>query len=375
MPWVRRAAGMLARLSVALAIFFVAGEVLSRAVDLVDRLNHFPRRLFMATDDARLPYVMRPGIETEVRGFHVRLNALGLRGPDVARVPAPGVHRVLALGDSVTFGEGLSVDEAYPALLEAELNRLDPGRWEVVNAGVEGYNTAAELAYLERSGLALGPETVVVGFNLNDFDYAPVLGQLGVLTNDQSQRMPSRSLANHSEFHLVLRWLVRAARARLAGAPAAPAAAPPPNDAFLPLDRYVSALRKAYYRQPTDERWGALEASLRGLGALARARGLRLVIAIVPDGDQIGVEHPDLTPQEKLLAICARERLECVDLHPAFAAQAGAAPLFLDIMHPNAAGQRLIARALAERLLADRRSAASGVIAASRSPGSRRPGA
>ena len=352
MPWVRRAAGTLARVGVALAIFFVAGEALSRAFDLVDRLNHFPRRLFMATDDVRLPYVMRPGIETEVRGFHVRVNALGLRGPDVAPVPTSGVHRVLALGDSVTFGEGLPVEQAYPALLEAELDRLEPGRWEVVNAGVEGYNTAAELAYLERHGLALGPEAVVVGFNLNDFDYAPVLGPLGVLTNDPSQRMPSRSFANHSEFYLVLRWLVRTARARLAGAPAASSApAPSPNDRFAPLDRYVSALRKAYYRQPTDGRWRVLEKSLSDLGALARARGLRLLIAIVPDGDQIGVDRPDLTPQEKLLAICARERLECLDLYPDFTAAAGEGPLFLDIMHPNAAGQRLIARRLAERLL------------------------
>jgi lysophospholipase L1-like esterase len=366
MPWVRRAAGVLARLAVALAIFFAGGEVLSRAFDLVDRLNHFPRRLFMATDDGRLPYVMRPGIETDVRGFHVRVNALGLRGPEVAPAPAPGVHRVLALGDSVTFGEGLSVEQAFPAVLEAELDRVEPGRWEVVNAGVEGYNTAAELAYLERHGLALAPEAVVVGFNLNDFDYAPVLGPLGVLTNDQSQRIASGSLANHSEFYLVLRWLVRA---RLAGPSApAPAPTPAPNDPFAPLDRYVSALRKAYYRQPTDERWAVLEASLRDLGALARARGLRVVVAIVPDGDQVGVDHPDLTPQEKLLAICARERLECLDLHPDFAAHAAGGPLFLDIMHPNAAGQRLIAQRLAERLLADGRAAARGVTPASRVP-------
>jgi lysophospholipase L1-like esterase len=85
---------------------------------------------------------------------------------------------------------------------------------------------------------------------------------------------------------------------------------------------------------------------------VARARGLRLVIAIIPDGDQIGVADPDLTPQQKLMAICAREQLDCLDLHPEFAAHAGDGPLFLDIMHPNAAGQRLIAAALARRLQA-----------------------
>jgi lysophospholipase L1-like esterase len=348
----RRAAGLFARLSVAIAIFVVSGEVLSRALNLVDRLNDFPRRLFMASDDARLPYVMRPGIETEVRGMHVRVNAHGLRGPDVAQRPVPDVHRVLALGDSVTFGQGMSVEEAFPAVLERELNERGAGRWEVVNAGVEGYDTQAELAYLERRGLALAPRTVVVGFNLNDFDRPPVLGGLGVLTNDQSERMASHSLANYSEFYLVLRWLVRTrAGTRPIGVPAAAQVPHTPGEAFQPLDRYVSALRKAYYRQPNDERWTVLEESLRGLGAVARQRGLRVVIAIIPDGDQIGVDAPDLVPQERLLALCARERLECVDLHPAFAAQAGAGPLFLDIMHPNAAGQRIIAATLADRLL------------------------
>jgi lysophospholipase L1-like esterase len=346
---VRRALGLLAGAGVALVIFFATGELLSRAFHLVDRLNHFPRRLFMATDDARLPYRMRPGVETDVRGFHVKLNALGLRGPEATPLPAPGIHRVLALGDSATFGEGMRVEEAFPALLEAELNARGGTRYEVINAGVEGYNTAAELAYLERHGLALRPEAVVVGFNLNDFDYAPVLGKLGVLTNDQSQRMASGSLANVSEFYLVLRWLARTVAARWHGTPAA--AVPAESDgAFAPLDRYVSLLRKAYYRQPTDERWQTLEDSLRGLGAVARANGLRLVIAIIPDGDQIGVADPDLTPQRKLMAICTREALDCVDLYPDFAAHAADGPLYLDIMHPNPAGQRLIAAALARRL-------------------------
>jgi lysophospholipase L1-like esterase len=349
---VRRAAGFLGRFAVAAAVFFVAGEVLSRAFNLVDRLNDFPRRVFMASDDARLPYVMRPGLETDVRGVHVRLNEYGLRGPSVAPAPPPGVHRVLALGDSVAFGQGMSAAEAFPAVLESRLNAQGPGRWEVVNAGVAGYNTQAELAYLERHGLALAPRTIVVGFNLNDFDRPPVLGGLGVLTNDQSERMASHALANYSEFYLVLRWLVRTrAGTRPTGVPAAAQTARGPDDGFQPLDRYVSALRKAYYRQPTDDRWAVLEESLRGLGRVARERGLRLVIALVPDGDQIGVAAPDLTPQAKLLAICAREALDCLDLYPAFAAQATGGPLFLDIMHPNAAGQRIIADRLADHLL------------------------
>ena len=41
--------------------------------------------------------------------------------------------------------------------------------WEVWNLGVPGYNTAQELAYLQRGGRAYAPDLVVVGFFPNDF--------------------------------------------------------------------------------------------------------------------------------------------------------------------------------------------------------------
>ena len=332
-----------------LAVFFATGEIVSRSLDLVDRLNGFPRRLFVATDDPHLPYLLRPGVDTSVRGVPVRVNALGLRGPEATPEPAAGVHRVLALGDSATFGEYLTVDEAFPAVLEHELVARTGQRWEVLNAGVEGYNTEAELAFLTTRGLALRPEAVVVGFNLNDFDRAPVLGPLGVLTSDQTARLSSRSLANRSEFYLLLRFFTASVGHLVHGQPAVQALpAPTAGERFSTFDLAVSRQRKAYYRQPTDERWQGMVDALRGLGAVAAGHHLRLVVAVIPDGDQFGPDA-DLTPQDRLRTVCAELGLDCVDLRPAFAAAGGA--LHVDTMHPNAAGQRLIADALADRLL------------------------
>ncbi|HUE30405.1 MAG TPA: GDSL-type esterase/lipase family protein, partial [Verrucomicrobiae bacterium] len=293
-----------------------------------------------------------PGIDVYARGVHVMVNAQGLRGPAIATRPAPGVHLVLALGDSVTFGERLAVEEAFPALLERELAARTGERWEVLNAGVDGYNTEAELAFLRQRGLPLAPETVVVCFNLNDYDQTPALGPLNILTRDPAARLSARSLASHSEFYFLLRWLVMT-RGRPFGNPeAVPAGfAPRPGERFSAFDRYVSALRTRYYARPRDGRWQVMVDSLRGLGETARARGLRLVIAIQPDGDQVGVPDPDLLPQRKVLAICAEAGLDCLDLYPVFAAAARDGELFFDIVHPNAAGHRLIARALADHLL------------------------
>src|SRR5262245_38242608 len=190
------------------SIFFAVGELLSRMYNLPDRVNGLPRRLFVASDDPHLGYGLRPGLETSVRGIAIRVNRFGLRGPEVAARPAPGVHRMLALGDSATFGEGLAEEDSFPVQLERELAARSGERYEVLNAGVQGYNTENELAFLRARGLALEPETLVVGFNLNDFDYAPAMGPLGILTRDPAARVSTWSPANISEFYVVLRWLV-----------------------------------------------------------------------------------------------------------------------------------------------------------------------
>jgi lysophospholipase L1-like esterase len=347
---VRRLGSTLLGVFVSLCIFFAAGELLSRVYHLPERVNGFPRQLYVATDDAEVPYVLRPGLVTTVRSIPVRVNALGLRGREVPLVPEAGVHRVLALGDSTTFGEGLAEEDAFPVQLERELNARGGERWEVLNAGVQGYNTEGELGFLRTRGLAMRPETIVVGFNLNDFDYCPVIGPLGVLTRDRGVRVSRWSPANLSEFYLVIRWLLLT-RGRFLGAKLGGEAAltPKPEQRFGDFDRAVSTIRKRYYANPTDDRWQVMVSSLHGLGEVARTNGLPLIIAIIPDGDQLETPDPSLQPQEKVLAICADAELDCLDLYPAFVA-AGGTGLHLDIMHPNAAGQRVVAHALADRL-------------------------
>jgi acyl-CoA thioesterase-1 len=64
--------------------------------------------------------------------------------------PTPGRSRpkIVALGDSLTAGYGLSLHESYPALLQEQLNR-DGFDYEVVNAGVSGDTTAGGLRRLD----------------------------------------------------------------------------------------------------------------------------------------------------------------------------------------------------------------------------------
>jgi acyl-CoA thioesterase-1 len=81
--------------------------------------------------------------------------------------PAWGNERVIvAFGDSLTAGLGVSADQSYPALLEARL-RAEGYDYRVVNAGVSGETTAGGLRRVEWA-LRSKPEIVIVELGVND---------------------------------------------------------------------------------------------------------------------------------------------------------------------------------------------------------------
>jgi len=94
-------------------------------------------------------------------------NAAGLRGRELTP-PREGVLRVLALGDSCTFGFAATEDEAWPARLEVLL-RAGLGRdVEVFNAGVPGYSSFQGLGAAERWMSQVSPDVVLLCFGWND---------------------------------------------------------------------------------------------------------------------------------------------------------------------------------------------------------------
>lgn len=107
-------------------------------------------------------------------GETVETNALGMRGPEVATPKPPGTERVLALGDSFTWGWGAAQRDTFPVQLEEKLRERVAGGGaapsiEVVNGGVSGYGTVQELLWLDRMGPSLAPDVVVLFYYRNDW--------------------------------------------------------------------------------------------------------------------------------------------------------------------------------------------------------------
>ncbi len=97
--------------------------------------------------------------------FRVTTNALGMRGP--ATGEKGGRLRILAIGDSTTFGQYLEDHETWPAVLQSLLD-AEGARAEVLNAGVIGMSSFQGLAYLMARGFDLQPDVVIATFGFND---------------------------------------------------------------------------------------------------------------------------------------------------------------------------------------------------------------
>jgi lysophospholipase L1-like esterase len=97
----------------------------------------------------------------------VEINSLGLRGPEIAELPANG-YRVLFLGDSLVAGFEVPYEESFEALLEAELGRMFDFPVQVINGGVRGYGTDQSYLYYRERGRRLRPDLVVFVHGGND---------------------------------------------------------------------------------------------------------------------------------------------------------------------------------------------------------------
>jgi len=160
----------LALMALSVGLALALGEVAVRIL-APQRLEPNPRGLYVP--DPQLGYRLAGGFRgrsvTREWNVPVSTNALGLRSRAITP-KRPGEYRILFLGDSFTFGEGVGADDTYVALVERELNRDGFAGVTTVNAGVLGYGTLQETALLDRLEPVVRPDAVVLAFFENDFN-------------------------------------------------------------------------------------------------------------------------------------------------------------------------------------------------------------
>jgi lysophospholipase L1-like esterase len=150
----------------------LASEVVLRWTGAAERCPIYKDSLLWVCDPL-LYFKSNPG---QVFNGEPLINHAGFRGRQFDAKRA-GVYRILALGDSCTFGilrshlqpEQLYISEPYPQALERlAAAHLGPDRVEVLNAGVPGYNSYQGLMLLRGKLRGLAPDLITVRFGWND---------------------------------------------------------------------------------------------------------------------------------------------------------------------------------------------------------------
>lgn len=117
--------------------------------------------------DPKLYWKLKPNQNCYTKIGHkpVHINSQGTRGPEFQTEKPAHTIRILSLGDSRTFGWGLTDAETYSRRLEQSLqNYVGPGKKvEVINAGVNAWSYSQMLVYFRDFGLRYQPDFVILG--------------------------------------------------------------------------------------------------------------------------------------------------------------------------------------------------------------------
>jgi lysophospholipase L1-like esterase len=102
-------------------------------------------------------------------GTRSNWNAMGYRGPLVAREKPAGTFRVVLLGESTTEGFGVEDDQTIDAHMRDLLHARYPGiRVEVVNLALGGYDSYQIFQRMKSDGVGFSPDVVIVNSGIND---------------------------------------------------------------------------------------------------------------------------------------------------------------------------------------------------------------
>jgi hypothetical protein len=146
----------------------------------------------------------------------LRINNQGMRADtNIAIEKAPGVQRILILGDSFGIGYGANLEDTFLSIMAHELE-ASGRKVELVNLSVSGLGPAEQLLLLQKEGLQYSPDLIIQCWNITDIA-DNVRSQLFALENGElvarneeylpatrTQQMMSelwlfRQLSSHSE--------------------------------------------------------------------------------------------------------------------------------------------------------------------------------
>ena len=286
--------------------------------------------------------------EIEYRGYtyELKISGQGLRNETVVMPKPAGQQRIIALGDSVTAGFGVNLEDTFAKKLQKNLGV------EVVNAGVDDYNIEQELLWLERHGLELEPDLVILEVYLNDSrPFAKSPGWVVTLNN---------LLLNRSAFYThYYGWVLQQRARQSEQAPTFRFRYQDPWEAGhwktdeAALTQVIEAGNNDFglaWQQTENEK---IQRTIEKTATLSHAHNFELFIVIFPVSVQVEteVEAPWVDqPQRWLMDFAGTNGIRALDLLPILRNQANEG-LYIDQAHLTPHGHTVVAEAIYTALM------------------------
>lgn len=279
--------------------------------------------------DPRLLWVPEPGDKlTVVNHQQITINDQGFRYPVALGTKRPGDFRIFTFGDSVTMGWGVDDQHHYSAVLETLLNSsgCHGTHFQVVSAGVDAYPNSL---VVERAKTVLDsglrPDVVVVAYSFNTG-----MEHLAHLEGAKRQRIlrgvAFKSLARRSAIYdFLIEDLLR-------------------DLAYYRFrELMIQGTWNTQYQKP-DDQVSDFTAGLQSVLDDSRAHTVQLVLLLLASEGQTSQLHPY---QKAMLDFAQANHVPIVNMFAAWRSQ-NPHQIFMDHVHPNAAGHAQIAASLAQ---------------------------
>lgn len=310
--------------------------------EILLRVVHSPMTLPALKDMTQPSDILGYRLVPLLEDSKISTNSHGLRDRERTWKKPDGVKRLLGIGDSFTFGYGVRLEDSYLKQIEKRLNR-DGGTWDVINAGVSGYNMWQYLAYFKHVGFRYQPDLVTVGLYFDDFYGDPSSGP----RSPETQRHHSLSflrLVNFGRNSLELlkfryRYLLDAGWLKSVE-----------DRRRYILNSHESLLLSG---RVAPEVYKKFESRLGRLAELVKDHHSKLILFFIPDVSQL--HYPGLQALNGILAeMCSRLNVNFLDMTPFFEQSQDIRSLYLlpwDA-HTSPAGHRLMALELEKQVRA-----------------------
>lgn len=164
-----------AKLLLSLTSILIFLMIAEETIRLLDINTYFQSRFFLVNRtldypdvferDRRLFWKPRPNQTVTSQFFNgrtYRFNFMGLRGDDFDK--AKTKPRIIALGNSCTFGWSVTEEEIFTTLLKNQLHY----KYQVINAGIPGYTSFQGRIFYESKIAELQPDILLILFAWND---------------------------------------------------------------------------------------------------------------------------------------------------------------------------------------------------------------